>query len=250
MNELLERLVQERTAELRRAVEDLEAFTYTVSHDLRAPLRAIEGFSAILAEEHADELSPEGLRILGVVRDSVGRMSRLIDDLLHLTRLGRQGMRVSTVDLDELVDEVAGELSAADPEHGVRVAHERLGTLRADATLLRLAVLNLLDNAVKFTRGRAEGQVTVWRRDEGEQAVLGFTDNGVGFDQDYAGQMFETFQRLHPATEFPGTGVGLAIVKRVADRHGGTVFAESAGAGATVGLRLPVRLSEDEADAS
>lgn len=247
-SELLERRVEERTAELARAVKELQSFTYTVSHDLRAPLRAIEGFGAILVEDHGQELSDEAKRVVGIIRSSASRMSRLIDDLLHLTRLGRQTLRVRPLDVASMVQELADELRVGSTWDGEVRVHAPL-PLHGDPILLRLALLNLLDNAFKFSAGADVPTVDVTMERQGDRVAVSVSDNGVGFDGTYAGQMFEVFQRLHPATQFPGTGVGLAIVKRVAERHGGEVFATSTGQGATIGFVLPASTME-LADAS
>jgi light-regulated signal transduction histidine kinase (bacteriophytochrome) len=230
------RRVEEKTAELTAANKELDAFSYTVSHDLRAPVRAVEGFAALLENEHGGRLDAEGRRLLGVVRDSARRMSQLIEDLLAFARLGRQPVRTRRVELEELVNQTLAELRAAGDDRRIDVAVGRLGAAEADPALLRQALANLLGNAIKFTRGRDPAVIEVGRRDEPGSggAVYYVKDNGAGFDMRYYDKLFGVFQRLHGADEYEGTGVGLAIVHKVITRHGGRVWAESQpGAGAT-----------------
>jgi signal transduction histidine kinase len=230
------RRVEEKTAELTAANKELDAFSYTVSHDLRAPVRAVEGFAAMLENEHGGRLDAEGRRLLGVVRDSARRMSQLIEDLLAFARLGRQPVRTRRVELEELVNQTLAELRAVSDDRRIDVAVGRLGAAEADPALLKQALANLLGNAIKFTRGRDPAVIEVGRRDEPGSggAVYYVKDNGAGFDMRYYDKLFGVFQRLHGADEYEGTGVGLAIVHKVITRHGGRVWAESQpGAGAT-----------------
>jgi light-regulated signal transduction histidine kinase (bacteriophytochrome) len=219
----------------------MESFSYSVSHDLRAPLRAIDGFSRILLEDHAAVLNEEMRRLLGVVRSNTQRMGRLIDDLLAFARTSRQEMRVAPVDMDALARAALDDLGLAGGGGHARVTVAELPPARGDATLLRQVWANLIGNAVKYSRGAAEPRVTI----EGD-AVDGVVqyrvrDNGVGFDMAYAGKLFGVFQRLHRTEEFEGTGVGLATVQRIVQRHGGRVWAESrVGEGATFFFTLPV----------
>jgi signal transduction histidine kinase len=231
------RRAEEKTAELTAVNRELDAFSYTVSHDLRAPVRAVDGFAAILESDHAGRLDAEGRRLLGVVRDSARRMSQLIEDLLAFARLGRQPLKTRRVELEELVNQTLAELRAGSGDRRIDVAVGRLGAVDADPPMLRQALANLLGNAIKFTRGRDPAVIEVGRRDEpaaGGGAVYYVKDNGAGFDMRYHDKLFGVFQRLHGADEFEGTGVGLAIVHKVITRHGGQVWAESQpGAGAT-----------------
>lgn len=227
--------------ELEAANKELEAFSYSVSHDLRAPLRAIHGFARILMEDHAGELAPEARRLLGVIDDNTRRMGELIDDLLAFSRLGRKELEVADVDVTEVMQTVLEELRRAHPDAVPPITIDPLPTARGDRALLRQAFANLLDNAVKFTRGRPGARITIGaqRGDNGHQ-VYYVRDNGVGFDMRYAGKLFGVFQRLHADTEFEGTGVGLATVQRIVHRHGGRTWAEGAvGEGATFYLSLP-----------
>jgi signal transduction histidine kinase len=231
------RRAEEKTAELTAVNREIDAFSYTVSHDLRAPVRAVDGFAAILESDHAGRLDAEGRRLLGVVRDSARRMSQLIEDLLAFARLGRQPLKTRRVELEELVNQTLAELRAGSGDRRIDVAVGRLGAVDADPPMLRQALANLLGNAIKFTRGRDPAVIEVGRRDEpaaGGGAVYYVKDNGAGFDMRYHDKLFGVFQRLHGADEFEGTGVGLAIVHKVITRHGGQVWAESQpGAGAT-----------------
>ncbi|HXF94694.1 MAG TPA: PAS domain S-box protein, partial [Gemmatimonadales bacterium] len=222
------RQLDRANAELQAVNRELEAFSYSVSHDLRAPLRAMDGFSRIVLEEHAGGLDPEGRRLLDVVRENARRMGQLIDDLLAFSRLGRQPLRARSVDLVELAREVAAELRAAEPERAIEITVAPLPPARGDRALLRQVLVNLLQNAVKFTRGRAPARIEVGARDGGNGVVYYVADNGVGFDPRYADKLFGVFQRLHRAEEFEGTGVGLATVQRIVHRHGGRVWAEGA----------------------
>jgi signal transduction histidine kinase len=235
----LEIRVRERTAELEAANMELESFSYSVSHDLRSPLRAIDGFSRILVEDHAAMLDAEGRRLLDVIRDNSRKMAELIDDLLEYSRLGRKPLASAAVDMKRLVDEVLAEL----PASGGGAPRLELGELppaRGDRTLLKQAWANLLANAVKFSGKREQPLIAVSGHQDGAQCVYCVKDNGAGFDMRYREKLFSVFQRLHGEDEFEGTGVGLAIVQRVIARHGGRVWAEGAvDAGAAFYFSLP-----------
>ena len=219
------RRVQERTVELSTANKELEAFTYSVSHDLRAPLRAIDGYSRMLEEDSGERLGEEGRRLLGVVRSSSRRMGRLIDDLLAFSRLVQQEPARTEIDMTQLAQEIAAELAREFPS--ARVAVGELPPALADRTLLKQAWSNLIGNALKYSGKRDAAQIEVGGRTEPAQNVYWVRDNGVGFDMRYAAKLFGVFQRLHGQDEFPGTGVGLAIVQRVILRHRGRVWAEA-----------------------
>jgi signal transduction histidine kinase len=219
--------LERRVLDLRSANEELESFSYSVSHDLRAPLRAIDGFSAILTDEHSATLDPEGRRLLGTVRRNVGQMSRLIEGLLTFSRLSYRPLAISSVDLMELIKEIDADVRAAEPGRQIQMTIEPLGWLEGDPLLLRQVFVNLLSNAVKFTRNRPVAVIHVRRVDQDDRAVFSVRDNGAGFDMEYADKLFGVFQRLHRPDEFEGTGVGLAIAQRIVHRHGGTMWAES-----------------------
>jgi signal transduction histidine kinase len=232
--------VAERPGQLKGANEALEAFSYSVSHDLRAPLRALDGFSQVLLEQHAGELGPEGKRLLGRVRDAATRMGRLIDDLLRFSRAGAQQLRPERVDMTELARSAWDELAASDQGPPVVFQLDRLPEAVADPALLRQVWLNLLSNALKFTSKRTGRTVRVRGRTEGGRSVYEVEDDGVGFEMAGASRLFAVFERLRGAGEFEGTGVGLSLVKRIVERHGGDVSARGeVGLGATVSFALP-----------
>ena len=236
----LEERVLLRTAELEAANRELEAFSYSVSHDLRAPLRAIDGFTRILHKEYGPRLDDEGRRLLDVVHGSAHRMGKLIDDLLALSKVGRREMRHSRVDMEALARAAWAELEASGDAVGVTLQLDGLARATGDEGLLRQVWANLLGNAVKFSAPKRERRVEVGSREEPRRTVFWVRDNGVGFDTAQAGKLFGVFQRLHPHTDFEGTGIGLALVQRIIQRHGGAVWAEGVpGQGATFSFSLP-----------
>jgi light-regulated signal transduction histidine kinase (bacteriophytochrome) len=238
LNADLEERVLQRTAQLEAANKELEAFSYSVSHDLRSPLRAIDGFSRILLEDHAENLDGEGKRLLGVVRANTRQMGQLIDDLLSFSRVGRQEMARTVVDMKALAEEAFRNLAAADER--VSFTIEEVPRADVDPSLMRQVFLNLISNALKFTRPKAERVIAVAGRTEPGRVVYSVTDNGVGFDMAYSNKLFGVFQRLHSSHEFEGTGVGLALVQRIVHRHGGEVWVEGkVGEGATFSFSLP-----------
>ena len=228
-------LVQLRTAELTAVNKDLEAFSYSVSHDLRAPLRAVQGYVTILEEDFGERLEAEVRRLLGVIQDRTRRMEQLIDDLLVFARLGRQRLAVTPVQLDDLVKQTLDECRSTCEGRQITFTVGRLGTAQADPAMLKQVLANLLSNAIKFTRNRNAAAVEVGCRAEADRPNVYYVrDNGAGFDMRHADKLFGVFQRLHSANEYEGTGVGLAIVQRVIERHGGQVWADSTpGEGAT-----------------
>ena len=235
LNEELEQRVVDRTAQLEAANKELEAFSYSVSHDLRAPLRAIDGFSRILLEDHTPQLPPEAVRYLRIIFESTQQMGQLIDGLLAFSRLGRQPLDKQPIDTAGLVRQVLDSLSSEQAGRQVEISLDELPVCQGDPTLLRQVWVNLLSNALKFTRGREVARIEIGSMagQDGEPVYF-VKDNGVGFDMQYADKLFGVFQRLHRAEEYEGTGVGLAIVQRIVHRHGGRVWAESEpGAGAT-----------------
>jgi signal transduction histidine kinase len=226
-----------RSAELLAANRDLDAFSHSVAHDLRSPLRAVDGYARMLEDSYAGGMDAEGRRLLGVVRASSQLMGRLIDALLEFARLGRQPLRTRPVELDDLVSQVIEELRANAGGRSIEFAVGKLGTAVADPALLKQVLANLLGNAVKFTREKNPAVVEVGCRkdaDAGAASVYYVKDNGAGFDMRFSEKLFGVFQRLHRAGEYEGTGVGLSIVQRVINRHGGRVWADSRpGEGAT-----------------
>jgi PAS domain S-box-containing protein len=253
LNEELELRVAERTAQLEAANRELEAFSYSVSHDLRAPLRHINGFSQALLEDHADQLDEAGRGYLQEVRGASRQMAQLIDDLLQLARITRSEMRREAVSLSELALSAVAELRKREPARAVAVSIEENLTAYGDKRLLRVVLDNLLGNAWKFTSKREEAVIAFGRgRGGGGESFYFVRDNGAGFDMAYADKLFGAFQRLHGAGEFEGTGVGLATVQRIIRRHGGRVWAEGeVGVGAAFYFTLPAsgeRRDEEQRD--
>ncbi|HVI26611.1 MAG TPA: CHASE domain-containing protein [Xanthomonadaceae bacterium] len=245
LNRSLEARVATRTHELTMANRELERFAYSVSHDLRAPLRAIDGFSRMLAERYGARLDEDGREYLARVRAAAGRMGELIDSLLKMARLSRGDLRLRALDLTRIASDAIGELRASDPARKVEV--EIAPGLHAvgDPGLARSLLQNLLDNAWKFTRQREDARIEVGRTEGGEFFVR---DNGAGFDPDFVDKLFRPFQRLHSQTDFSGHGIGLASVKRIVERHGGSIRAEGRpGEGATFYFTLPERSAEEPA---
>jgi signal transduction histidine kinase len=226
--------------ELESLNAELESFSYSVSHDLRAPVRAVLGFVRAIEEECASELGVEGKRLLGIVQHEASRMGNLIDDLLAFSRLGRQPMQSSTVDMNALVREVVAEHEASAGSTDTALTIADLPTATGDRVLLHQVWENLISNAFKYASKKDAPEVHVWATQESATTTYHVRDNGVGFDMRYARKLFGVFQRLHRTEEFPGTGVGLAIVMRVVKRHGGSVRADARiGEGATFSFELP-----------
>jgi signal transduction histidine kinase len=235
----LNKKLQCRVAELAAVNAELESFCYSVSHDLRAPLRGIDGFSRALLEEFGKDLDPEALQYLHYVREDALRMGQLIDDLLGLSRLTRSKLTFAPVDLSALAETVAKELRRREPARSVTVFIEEGLMAQGDARLLRGALENLLGNAWKFTSQREDAKIEFGITRHNGQAAYFVRDNGAGFDMQYVGKLFGAFQRLHRTSEFAGNGIGLASVQRIIQRHGGRVWAEGAvGQGATFYFNL------------
>jgi PAS domain S-box-containing protein len=240
LNEELEQRVRDRTAQLTAANQELESFSYSVSHDLRAPLRAIDGFSRLLLDDQAEALPPgEARRYLERVVANVERMGTLIDELLEFSRLGRHELQPGRVDLSALAREAAAMIEAEIEGRRVEIEVGELGEVRGDRALLGQVFANLLSNAVKFTRERDRARIEIGSYVEDGRPVIFVRDNGVGFDMRHVDKLFKVFERLHRSEDFEGTGVGLAIVARIVQRHGGRVWADGKpGEGATFAFTL------------
>ena len=247
LNNELEQRVVDRTAQLEAANSELEAFSYSVSHDLRTPLRAIDGFSKILLDGYIDKLDEEGKRLLGVVRDNTSRMGQLIDDMLKFSRTGRVELAFSRIDMGNLARAAFEELQ---PSAGDNKAQLEIGPLppaRGDRAMMHQVFINLFSNAIKFSRGGGTPEIRVGATVNDGETIYFVRDNGVGFNMQYADKLFGVFQRLHSINEFEGTGIGLAIVKRIITRHGGRVWAEGKiNEGATIYFALPNRENSHE----
>jgi PAS domain S-box-containing protein len=241
LKEHLETRVEERTAELATANRELEAFAYTVSHDLRAPLRHIENFSMLLGESAAGALDEQGRRYLRIINESSERMGRMIENLLTLSRLDRTALNEERVELGQLLEEVRLELAHDTVRRAIEWEVGALPGVRGDATLLRSVLQNLVGNAVKYTRDKSPARIEIASHRLENEWVCSVRDNGAGFDMEFVGKLFGAFQRLHTAREFEGTGIGLASVRRIVHRHGGRTWAEGeVGKGATFYFSLPV----------
>ncbi len=241
LNLTLEERVKARTHELQDANDELETFAYSVAHDLRAPLRAIDGFSEILSDEKSNQLDEEGLRLLGVVRDNTRLMAALIEDLLELSRVSRGEMKRTTCDMEAMARAVILDLEQEVTDPTRRVSVGPLPAAIGDPVLVRQVWVNLLSNAFKFSSsGEESAVIEVLGSVDGADRVYSVKDNGVGFDMAYTNKLFNVFERLHDRQEFEGTGIGLSIVKRVVERHGGRVWGEGrVGEGATFHFALP-----------
>ncbi|CAE6501195.1 phospho-acceptor domain-containing protein [Nitrosomonas nitrosa] len=243
----LEQRVAERTRQLENANKELESFSYSVSHDLRSPLRAIEGFSLILEEDYGKKLDAEGQRLLSVVKDNARKMSMLIDDLLSFSRLGRQGIKSVEINMEALVNDVLEEMRMQHDLQRVKLVEHPLPAAKGDRALLRQVWFNLFSNAVKYSSERSAPIIEWGGYGDEAEIVYYVKDNGVGFDMQYYDKLFSVFQRLHRAEDFAGTGIGLAIIKRIITRHGGRVWAEGkVNEGAVFYFTLPRKELHDE----
>ncbi|HEV2110031.1 MAG TPA: ATP-binding protein, partial [Gammaproteobacteria bacterium] len=246
LNRELEARVQERTNKLQEINSELEAFSYSVSHDLRAPLRAIDGFSQALLTDFGDKADEKMQHYLGRIKSGTARMGQLIEDLLNLSRISRLELVRREVDLSALANHVVQDLQQRDPERKVTVYVWDNITVQADQRLLRVALENLLGNAWKFTAKTEQARIECGMLQEGERRVIFVRDNGAGFDMAYADKLFGAFQRLHAAHEFAGTGIGLATVQRIVSRHGGRIWCQAApGKGATFFFTLQPEPPQD-----
>lgn len=240
LNDELEQRVRNRTAQLEAANKEMEAFSYSVSHDLRAPLRAVDGYTRILLEDYAANLSKDAQSICGNIREGAQRMGRLIDDLLAFSRLGRAEMQASPIDMQTLANSVFFELTTSEKRESVDFRLQALPGAKGDPTMVRQVWMNLISNALKFSSKREGPIIELGCHEEAKETIYYIRDNGAGFDKQYIHKLFGVFQRLHSTREFEGTGVGLAIVRRIVQRHGGRTWAEGEiDKGATFYFSLP-----------
>jgi PAS domain S-box-containing protein len=245
LNAELEQRVSERTLELAATNQELEAFSYSVSHDLRAPLRHVNGFVDLLRQHAGGSLDAKSVRFMDVIAGSARKMSFLIDDLLAFSRTSRAAMRMDAVSLDELLHEVLEGIHAETKGRQIAWKISNLPEVRGDRAMLRQVMVNLIGNAVKYTRGRQQAEIEIGSESREGEAVVFVRDNGAGFDMRYVEKLFGVFQRLHSDEEFEGTGIGLALVRRIISRHGGRTWADGkVDAGATFWFSLPARQTE------
>jgi len=236
-----------RSQQLTEANKELDAFAYSVSHDLRAPLRAVAGFSQMLVEDYGDKLDEQGQHQLDVIQGSARQMGQLIDDLLAFSRLGRKELRMLDINMRALAEEVIKQFQIIEPERTARLKVDALPPTVGDRSMIREVFANLLSNALKYTAPREAAVIEVNAKTERDENIYSVRDNGVGFDMKYTGKLFKVFQRLHSTEEFEGTGIGLALVKRIVHRHGGRVWAEGqVNQGATFYFALPIRKEKED----
>jgi signal transduction histidine kinase len=222
-----ESALSNRSHQLEEANKELEAFSYSVSHDLRAPLRSIEGFTSILTQNHSNELSEKARRYFSLILSNSRQMGALIDDLLTFSRLSRQPLQKKNINLKEFIGNICDELKSKEFGRKIEITIQDMPNCQGDPSLLRQVFVNLVANAIKFTRNKDISKIEVWSEKKDGQNVYCIKDNGVGFDMNYASKLFGVFQRMHKAEDYEGTGVGLAIVQRIVSRHGGHIWAES-----------------------
>ena len=241
LNLSLEEKIAKRTEELKKANEEMSAFSYSVSHDLRSPLRGIIGFSQILEEDYADKLDAEAKRITSVIKTNASKMGQLIDDLLKFSRLGKQEINNVKLDMNPMIQEIIKELLPAYP-HGVNIQWEtvQLPEVMADISTIRQVWTNLISNAIKYTSYVEQPIINIGSYRQNGSIVFYIKDNGAGFEDEYKDKLFKVFQRLHSAEEFEGTGIGLALVEKIITKHHGSIWAEGKeGQGATFSFSLP-----------
>ena len=236
----LEQKVTDRTARLESVNKELEAFSYSVSHDLRAPLRAINGYSVMLKEDYNDTLDEEGQRILNAIMHNARQMGALIDDLIAFSGMSRKTVEHSPVDMTDLAEKSLGELHELEKPVNLHVSLRSLPDCFGDQSMIKQVWVNLLSNAIKYSSRNAEPRIEIGASANGDKNIYFIKDNGVGFDMKYAHKLFGVFQRLHSASEFQGTGIGLALAQRIINKHNGQIWAEAEpGKGATFFFSLP-----------
>ena len=242
LNEELELRVSERTTQLQEANKELEAFSYSVSHDLRAPLRAILGFTGILKKEYGSSLNDDVKRICGIVNDSAIKMDKLINDILDFSRVNRSNIKFSEIDMNILANSVYNELVSSNARNRIEFTVTNLLPSIGDNTMIKQVWVNLISNAIKYSSYKEKAKIEISCTKEGKEITYSIKDNGVGFDMTYVNRLFGVFQRLHEAKDFEGTGIGLAIVQSVIHKHGGKVYAEGEiEKGATFHFTLPIK---------
>lgn len=225
LNKNLEQKVKDRTSKLKTANEELEAFTYSVSHDLRAPLRAIHGFSQMLIEDYENKLDPDGIRIINTISNNATKLGDLIDDLLAFSQLGRKKINREHINMNELIDDVLDDINKSF-KHNTEIIVDKLHNIDADYSLIKQVIRNLISNAIKYSSNKTNPRVNVSSKKERNEIIFTVADNGAGFDMQYADKLFGVFERLHSQEEFEGIGVGLAIAHRVIKKHNGRIWAE------------------------
>lgn len=232
--------LEKKITELHTANKELESFSYSVSHDLRAPLRIIDGFAKIISEEHTQTLNDEGKRFVEAIRTNAQRMGLLIDDLLNFSRIGRQELSLREINMNTLVDNVIENFKLLDQNMQAKIEVKPLSNCRCDEHLIQQVWINLISNALKYSRNNSQPLIEIGWQDTGKELVYYVRDNGVGFEMEFAGKLFGVFQRLHKASEYEGTGVGLALVNRIIVKHKGRVWAEAkVNEGATFYFAIP-----------
>jgi light-regulated signal transduction histidine kinase (bacteriophytochrome) len=246
INESLELKVGERTAELESSNKELEAFGFSVSHDLRSPLRIISGFGTMLLSTCSDKLDEEEMSCIAVMMETAGRMGELIDDLLEFSRLGRVALTQKRVDMNALVEDAIRELQITQGETGVKIIRNDLGFSESDPKLIKQVWVNLISNALKYSSKKDKPIIHIGTRQDAEELIYYVKDNGAGFDMSHANKLFNVFQRLHKMSEYEGTGVGLALAHRIITKHGGRIWADAkVDEGATFYFTLPVSITKN-----
>ncbi|HNY14471.1 MAG TPA: ATP-binding protein, partial [Bacteroidales bacterium] len=245
LNIELEERVAERTQQLTAVNKELEAFSYSISHDLRAPLRGIDGFTRILTEEYSDHLDDEGKRLCSVIRENTLKMSKLIEDLLAFSKLGKKELNISVIRMDNMVNSIFHEITTPGERERITMKIQNLHDSQGDTNMMRQVWANLLSNAVKFTSKKPDPVIEISSETETNRTIYHVKDNGAGFDMKYASKLFGVFQRLHLLSDFEGTGVGLATVQRIINKHGGQIWAVGkVNEGATFSFSLPSVINE------